>query len=169
MCVLTCYWEECGPGSSDQSRMNKVFMVLIHILCGCCDFSWPFRAELPGLTRGVDRGYAGLRQGPHMGPIPYASGSSHSSELPRVWCTLPFEGRIDHDQEMEQGCQGTRVGTSYLVSTTLGSLAPADLYLGWCPKGHKVVRKRDDKRLPNLLSSLPSDNKRTIWSSLPRL
>ncbi len=43
------------------------------------DFSWPFRAELPGLTRGVDRGYAGLRQGPHVGPIPYASGSSHSS------------------------------------------------------------------------------------------
>ena len=23
-------------------------------------------------------------------------------EPPRVWCTLPFEGRIDHDQEMEQ-------------------------------------------------------------------
>ena len=26
-----------------------------------------------------------------------------NTEPPRVWCTLPFEGRIDHAQEMEQG------------------------------------------------------------------
>ena len=30
-------------------------------------------------------------------------GGIPETEPPRVWCTLPFEGRIDHDQEMEQG------------------------------------------------------------------